>query len=192
MSFWQTLDAADKALALQATVGAGMKQAAAAQLLQTSPSAVAGHLHMRPDSRRPAIRGARGARVLLRIVAVRMTATAPPPADGGTSSDLDPAPAPQAPVADVAAATPPSAATSAAFSPNTAIEKAPPRPGASATARGWNTGFGRAAKNAVSKAVAQDLAALAAEAIGAGTPVTKCPPAHAEGSVFTTYDKIGR
>lgn len=187
MSFWQTLDADDKALALQATVGAGMKQAAAARLLQTSPSAVAGHLHMRPDSRRAAIRGARGARVLLRIIAVRGMMPAPAPSGGVLTLPSDPAPPPTAPWADVAAAVPPSAVTSA-----DPVRAPPASQARKPTSWGYGFGFARAPKNAVPKSAAQDLAALAAAAIGAGTPVTKCPPAHAEGSVFTTYDKIGR
>lgn len=187
MSFWQTLDAADKALALQATVGAGMKQAAAAQLLQTSPSAVAGHLHMRPDSRRPAIRGARGAQVLLRIIAIRGTVPVPPTPGGDLPLPSDPAPPPTAPRADVAAAVPPSAVTSA-----DPVRAPPATQARKPTSWGYGFGFARSPKNAVPKSAAQDLAALAAAAIDAGQPVTKCPPAHADGSVFTTYDKIGR
>jgi hypothetical protein len=192
VSFWQSLDAGDKALALQATVGAGMKPAAAARLLQTSSSAVAGHLYARPDGRKPAIRGERGARVLLRIVAIRGMAPLAPSSDSEVSIQPDPAPPPTAPEADAAAAVPPSAAASAAPKPDAKPAPKPvARSGAAATARGWNTGFARAA-NAVPKAVAKDLAALAAAAIDAGRPVTKCPPAHADGSVLTTYEKIGR
>lgn len=196
MSFWQSLDAGDKAIALQATVGAGMKPAAAARLLQTSSSAVAGHLYARPDGRKPAIRGGRGARVLLRIVAIRGMAPLAQSSDSEVSIQPDPAPPPTAPEADAAAAVPPSAAASAAPGPIAKPTAEPvARSGAPATARAWNTGFGRAAnaaKNAVPKAVAKDLAALAAAAIDAGRPVTKCPPAHADGSVLTTYEKIGR
>lgn len=185
MSFWQTLDAGEKALALQATVGAGTKPADAARLLQTSPSAIAGHLYARPDGRKPVIRGARGARVLLRIIAVRGAMPVAPPSGGRLPIPSNPAPPPEASAADVAAVVPPSAQTSAdpTHTPVTARGRKP---------TSWGFGFGPSPKNAVPKSAAQDLAALAAAAIDAGQPVTKCPPAHADGSVLTSYETIGR